>query len=161
MIVAGIVCGWLSGLGAAQAQNTFSDVRLSAGDRVHVTLLSGETVKGKVAVVSSGTIGVNGRNLTPPEVRRIDKVGDSLWNGALIGFAIGAVVGQDRQLGCFNSGSSSRIRCALLPGLAYGAIGVLIDRLHEKRKTVFANSNLTVVPVVGGTYGAVLLRLRY
>ncbi len=159
--VVAVACAWLSGIVAAQAQTSFRDIRLAVGDRVEVTLLSRDTVKGEVAVVLPGTISVNGRDLSPPEVRRIDRVGDSLWNGAAIGFAVGAVVGQDRQLGCFNSGSSSRIRCAVLPGLAYGAIGMLIDRAREKRNTVFGGLNVTLVPVVGGTFGAVVLRVTY
>ena len=155
------VCAWLIAMGAAQAQTSFSDVRLSVGDRVQVTLLSGETIEGNVVAVSPSTIGVGARVLTPPEVRRIDKVGDSLWNGAALGFAIGAVVGQDKQLGCFTSGASSRIRCALLPGLAHGVVGMLIDRMLETRNTVFGNSHVTLVPVIGRTYGAMVMRLSY
>lgn len=151
-----VVCAWLIGMGAAQAQTSFSDVRLSVGDRVQVTLVSGETVEGKVAVVSPGTIGVNGRDLTPPEVRRIDRVGDSLWDGTAISFAIGSLRLRDRQLQC-----SDLIRCSLLPGLAAGAIGMLIDRMREHRDTVFGSSRVTLVPVAGRTYGALVLRLSY
>ena len=150
------LCAWLSGMGAAHAQTSFRDVRLSVGDRVQVTLFSGETVEGKVAVVSPGTIGVNGRDLTPPEVRRIDKMGDSLWDGTAISFAVGSLRLRDRQRQC-----GDLIRCSLLPGLAAGAIGMLIDRMREHRDTVFGSSRVTLVPVAGRTYGAVLLRLSY
>ena len=152
-----VVCAWLIGMGAAQAQTSFSDVRLSVGDRVQVTLVSGETVEGTVAVVSPGTIGVNGRDLTPTEVRRIDKVGDSLWDGTAISFAMGAVrLRVDKQRPC-----GDLIRCSLLPGLAAGAIGMLIDRMREHRDTVFGSSRVTLVPVAGRTYGALVLRLSY
>lgn len=160
--VCGLVFGmWLCMPVDGRAQARFADVALESGDRAHVILASGEKITGRVDFVAAGEIGVDGRRVTPDSVQRVERIGDRAWDVAAAAFAVGAVVGQDAQLGCDGSGVSRRVGCALLPGLLFGSLGFLLDRAHEGRTTVFSRGeSVAVTPFMLGSGGGVVVRLR-
>lgn len=101
-----------------------------------VTFLSGTKSKGTVTDVSVTGLLLDGVLVGPADVRTIERLGDPLWNGALIGVLVGALAGQDDQFGCA-ANRASRLQCARTPAIALGLLGGLIDYARVGRHTVF------------------------
>ncbi len=123
----------------AAGQEDFTAGGLRAGDHVLVTSAAGIEAKGTVTDVSSGVLILDGVQLSGVDVERIDRLGDPLWNGALIGALVGALAGQDDQFGC-STNRASRLRCARTPAIALGLLGGLLDYARVGRHTVFERS---------------------
>ena len=105
---------------------------------------------------------------------RRKRIGDPLWNGALIGLGAG-----------FGAGLLSMARCdaGLVCGAAAGpvvlvesavgaGVGIGIDALHRGRKLVYVNrdtavpsstprASINVSPVFGGTTRGVMMSVRF
>ena len=120
----------------AAAQGDFTARGLHAGDHVLVTLESGTPSKGTVTDVSATRLMLDGFLVDPADVRKIERLGDPLWNGALLGVLVGAFVGQDDQFGCATN-RAARLRCARTPAIALGLLGGLMDYARVGRRTVF------------------------
>src|SRR5262245_19308873 len=121
-------------------------IGVAPGERVEV-VSDGLTVRGRVADVTADAIVVwdRGARLNLPlfGVRRIDRLGDSLFNGAAIGAGIGA---SSAALGmaqaCHNSGCADTLgsidpRWVFVGSLLGAGIGILVDRTREGRRTVY------------------------
>jgi hypothetical protein len=153
-------------VGSASAQDrSASDglgSRLKIQDIVTITFNDGRTERGTVEAIapSSITLGVDTapRTLDLASVREIRKQGDSLGNGALIGFFSGlgasAVIGGFTTAMCGNSGGSN---CPSLQAIAWilpmavgTGLGVALDASRTGSTLVFGGSKrVSLTPVVG------------
>lgn len=120
-------------VGHAQAPATsFGELasRLSIGETVFVTNHAGKTVKGQVQRVSDIILvlrsGSDDLTLTASDVQRIARRGHTIRNGALIGLAVGFIIGGTVAAGadqctytCFSSPAG-----VLAFGGLFGSIGV-------------------------------------
>jgi hypothetical protein len=122
--------------------------RLHSGNTVYVTETTGTETKGKIVEVSATSLvlDVNGiqRRLDQGSVQDVQRRGDSVWNGLLIGAAVGASAmlladptyercANDPQRLCANSHMGERV---LAVGVM-GAAGAGIDALIGHRRYVY------------------------
>ena len=129
-----LMCAGVSG--AARAQEDFSRLALTPGQTIFVTdTRTGTEVSGVVTQVSATELTVGGRRFTPSVDLKIARTGDALWNGAAIGFAIGAVSGL--TIGAEACADSAKWHCVGGGGLTLGALGALIDWAHSGRTTIY------------------------
>ena len=116
---------------------------MKSGDTVFVMDGSGRETTGVFAKVSESNLSllVDGQlqDLLVTDVRQIARRGDSVWNGFLIGAAIGAVIAGTASASC----DDAVYECAhpaaeAAAGAAvFGGIGALIDHFIKGRTVVF------------------------
>ena len=137
-ILLGIVLVLVASTASAQAD--FAGLPLKVGDRVYVTTPAGAEVGGRITQLSAFRLSIDGYDFTPEPGLKIDRRGDSLRNGALIGFAVGSAIGAllyseycaGRQGPC-----PPRAAVMLQAGVTDAAVGAFIDWLHVGRRPVF------------------------
>ena len=84
---------------------------------------------------------VDGHAIEPEQGLKVERSGDSIWNGFAIGVLTGGVLGATvGRRGCLHGATVS---CVAKPGLLFGALGALIDRAHNGRTTVFMGDSST------------------
>jgi opacity protein-like surface antigen len=135
----------LAAAATAQAQtSTTQPPILPRGDQVVVE--ADRTIRGHLASITNDSLVFEGAN--PPSVSfnaisRIDRVGDSLFNGSAIGAAIGggATLAQIGKIcsntNCSDTSSNLDPRLTLLGTLIGAGIGAIVDATIESRKTVY------------------------
>ena len=129
----------------AQTEPSLTDAgkHLKMGDRVFVSDGRGHETTGVFAKLSDTSLSVlvNGQveEIPVAEIRQIDKRGDSLLNGFLIGAAIGAglevavYASCDEAISdCLNPGGAAAVGAGV-----FGAVGALIDHFIKGRTPVF------------------------
>jgi hypothetical protein len=138
------------GCAARQPSRSFLDLqeRLHSGNTVYVTDTTGTETKGKVVEVSGSALvldvkGVH-RRMDQSSVRHVQRHGDPLWNGLLIGVAVGAsamLVADPRYEPCTNSPktlcANSQMGQRVLAVGIMGAGGAGIDALIGGRRYVY------------------------
>ncbi len=152
------------GQASAQDGSASEDLssRLKIRDIVTVTFNDGKTERGTVEAISpsSITLGVDTtpRTVDLASVSEIRKRGDSLSNGALIGFFSGlgaaAVIGGFTTAMCGNSGGSNcpslQTIAWILPMAVGTGLGVALDASRTGSTLVFGGSKrVSIAPVVG------------
>jgi len=141
-----------SPVGAQQVATSFQELRglVNPGDTIYVTDTGGMTIKGQLAALSASSLELHVRRgaAAPPlgwserDVNNIvaDRF-DSLWNGPLIGLAVGAVPGLLIEL----AGRSEYEKFSGAGALGLGGIGLmtglLIDVLHKEKVTVYVHAS--------------------
>jgi hypothetical protein len=151
---------------------------ITPGQAVAVTNTSGVEIRAKVAEISAGTITLalpgGAMRIEEQQLVQVQRIGDPLWDGALIGAGAG-----------FGLGLLSMARCdaGLVCGAAAGpvvliesavgaGVGIGIDALHSGRKLVYLNreaaasrsrskASVTVSPVFGRTGQGVMMSVRF
>src|SRR5687767_1478163 len=79
---------------AAEAQTDFSGLAAQPGDRVWVTSPSGTEVGGLITELTPSRLSIGDHHhFNAVEGLKIERAGDSLTNGIVIGAAIGALLG--------------------------------------------------------------------
>ena len=138
-----------AGCSARAPARSLSDLqqRIRPGHTLYVIDAAGTETRGKLtAITPSGLtlLDVSGRSraFDEPQIRQVQRYGDSLWNGTLIGVAIVApylVVGGLMTAGDPTCTGDCRITVAnsVIPAGVAGAIGVGIDALLRSRHQVF------------------------
>jgi hypothetical protein len=130
----------------AHAQSTFGSVQATGLPTVFVTDRSGQEIKGTLERLTESEIAilVNGTTKTfmPDEVSTIERKGDSLKNGALIGLGFGAITGVlTMGLADCPAGNSScpgeRLAMILLNAGIYTAVGTAIDAAIPGRTRIW------------------------
>jgi hypothetical protein len=118
----------------AWAQDDFSHLNAKIGQYLRVTDNDGKTA-GVLTELTPQRIVVGDREFVPGPGLTIEKRGDSLWNGAAWGFAIGAVLGP--TVGAEACRDSPMWHCVVGGGMVWAGIGALIDWAHAGRTTVY------------------------
>jgi hypothetical protein len=154
----------------------FGDIasQLDVGERAVVSTISGEQIRGRVVGVSRAGIELQrkGENirLLAQHVRKVERAGDRIWNGAgigaTIGFAIGAVpmATCDPGFMCDNSWQAVLGCGALVGGIGFG-IGALGDWLVRPDRLIFDRgtgaARLTVAPLISRARQGVTVRVKF
>jgi hypothetical protein len=160
-VLAILICAAMPG--RAWAQDDFSHLKVKLGQFVYVTdAAAGVEVSGPLESLSPWVLTVDGYTFEPKPGLKIERRGDSLWNGALIGFGLGAflfypVVSEVGPAGAFRP----------INGCLWAGIGGLIDYAHVGRTTIYDRSSdapgrsVRLVPDVGAHRKAVALAVRF
>lgn len=156
-----VACSVL-GVTNAQAQTDFTATALRPGNEVRVTWPSGVQITGVVTAIGPRVLTVNGITVEPEQGLRVERSGDSIWNGLAIGIVAGSVLGAsiDRR-GCFHGVT---VPCVAKPGLLFGALGALIDHARVGRTTVFlgaSSTSLRLIPMFSSDAKWLLLSLHF
>jgi len=145
--------------GAAVAQQPLDS--LKQGQQVRITDEGGRQLAGHVDAVSPIHLSIDGHNVDVGHVTKIERKGDSLWNGLAIGAGVGVLLPLLPTEACVNQ---SRGGC-VASGVVTGAlVGLAIDALHRGYTTVYrANTDKTVrvVPSVDRRARGVNVALRF
>jgi len=164
-----ILAALVVGSGSAHAQQASSGgsfsaaiAALKAGQRISVTDADGKRTKGRIERLSGGEFTIDDRTFRETDIRTIRTVGDSKWNGALIGAGLGGAVGAigASTLGEYNSdGVGPMIGFGIAAGAGFGA---LADSFINGPVTVFdsTKTKARLIPMIGPRRG-VLVSLRY
>ena len=152
-----VACTFVAASGA-HAQTDFTAVTLAPGDVVRVTQPTGEQLTGVVTDLSPTLLTIGGVALKPEPGLRVERSGDSIWNGLGIGFVAGAVLGASfPRRGCFDGAT---LGCVVAPGLVFGALGALLDRARVGRTTVFIgkrSTSATLIPLLSSDAKGLML----
>lgn len=157
MVVTGLV---MAAPATAQPTARFSALaqHLDLGDRVRVEDRAGVRYEGTVRALPPETFVVEGasgqRTFTADTVARVQRRGDPIRNGTLIGFGAGFLMGAQFVLGFSDHAEplSSFVMAGGLLGGAGAGLGALIDALHDGLTTVYVAERpvaVTVGAVVG------------
>lgn len=123
----------------AQGAPDFSALHVKVGDRVYITdATTGVEVNGPLAALTETRLVINGYTFRPGPALTIQRDGDSVWNGAAVGFALGAFALYPVVPETFVS-QGGRVR--VNNGLMWGAIGALVDYAHRGRTTIYRGSS--------------------
>jgi hypothetical protein len=122
----------------AHAQSDFTGLTLGPGDQIFVTPTSGPEVSGRVISLTPTLLEIDAHQFKPEPGLTIDRRGDSLLNGALIGLPIGAVAGV--TIGAEACPDSQKWKCAVGGAVTYAALGALIDWLHVGRTRIYTGT---------------------
>jgi len=150
---------------ATQAAPDFSALRAGVGDEIVVTTAEGVEVGGRVTKISPSALSIDGYAFTPSEAIKIERPGDSIWNGFAIGYGVGALFGLTIGAeGCLHGQSW---RCMNGGGITYGLLGALIDFAHKGRRTIYKSGSaaprreVKLVPDIGGERKGVAVALAF
>lgn len=145
--------------GRAQPVAAFNDVglRLNLGDTVRVTDREGIRHEGTVRTLPPDALVLDGpsgpRTFTPDSTARIQRRGDPVWTGALVGFVPGFAMGAQFVVGFSDHEEppSTYLLAGGIFGLAGAGVGVLIDSLHRGMRDVYVTEprrTFSVAPLV-------------
>jgi hypothetical protein len=154
----------------AQTNAENIQTRVKDGQRVSITDDQGQEFKGRIGALAADRLRmlVDGKSVDVAYDRivRIDRPHDSLANGALIGFGVGAALGlaamaaEDGCEACLEPGADSYVAGMLLVGGLGTAVGVGIDALIHRDREIYrrgAGGHATVAPALGrGALGALV-----
>ena len=148
---------------AQQVATSFQELQalVKTGDTIYVTDAGGVTIKGKLAGLSTSSLDLAVRRAAsvPPLgvlQRNVNHIvrerADSLWNGALIGLATGAIpavligLATSRETYCGTTLCSRPPPAGEIAGVALGlggigcVTGLLIDVLNKEQVTVYVQA---------------------
>jgi hypothetical protein len=129
----------------AGAQVTFANLRTAALPTVYVTDVAGQQTSGQLISVSDSALVIRTAAITqtfePNQVSRLERKGDSLKNGTLIGLAVG-VIGSGLMTGaCLRAHCGGvAIPYALVNTGIYTAVGAAIDAAISGRTRLWDRS---------------------
>ena len=152
--IAALVCvvAWPT-IAAAQTASDFSHLPVKVGDTIYVTEATGVEVSGPVKTLTPDALAVAGYTFTPGSTSRIERPGDPLWDGALIGWGVGALIGA--TVGAEACLRRAQWHCVAEGGLTYALFGVVIDFAHKGRRTIYKGAtgerekSVHLVPEIG------------
>ena len=148
---------------AQQVATSFEELQalVKPGDTIYVTDAGGVTIKGKLAGLSTSSLellvrrdasvpplGLSQRNVNHIVLER----SDSLWNGALIGLAAGAIpavligLAATRETYCGTNLCSRAAPAGEIAGVGLGlggigfVAGLLIDVLNKEQVTIYVHA---------------------
>jgi hypothetical protein len=161
----GLAIALSSAVAAAQTPPDFSALRAGVGDKVVVTDAEGVEVGGRLTALSPSTLSIDGYAFTPAEAIKIERPGDSVWDGAAIGYGVGALFGL--TIGSEACLHSAIWRCVNAGGITYGLLGALIDFAHKGRRTIYPSRSaaprkaVRLVPDIGPERKGVAVALAF
>jgi hypothetical protein len=136
----------------AYGQADFTNLKARSGDIVFVTRLTGTTISGPLGAISASSITVNQETIPYEPGLKIAREGDRLWNGIIIGAAIGVAAGV--TIGAEACLDESIAPCATGGAAVWAGIGALVDWLHKGRTTIFeapraGKPSVRLTPAIG------------
>ena len=162
-----------SGCAHVQATQSWPELvrRLAPNQPVAVTDARGTEVQGKVSGISASALTVNvagaSRRFDSADVRLVRRNGDPLWNGLVVGTAIGAAGAllpdnkcSGQPLVCNDSQIPERVAFFAV----VTAAGIGIDVLHRDRTILYRSPQsvmLRVVPFMTPERKGVMLAVGY
>ena len=132
------------------AADGFARADLHPGDYVFVTDVEGVEISGLLRQASARTVVVGDFTFTPRDTLRIERRGDSVWDGAAKGFAVGALL----ALPVARHGDDGDVVLGI--GTVYGLIGALVDLTHTGRTRVYGPRASYRPPGLGRARGPLL-----
>jgi hypothetical protein len=175
LILCATLLAWPAGAAAQGIATSLHELRLLVrpGETVTVVDTSGREVKGRIESLSAAQIVLRTpdgpRQWSDPDLRVIrQRRGDSLGNGALIGFGIGAGIGIAGGLALRESGETGAVVAAF--GALYGGIGAgigvgfdaLITRTYVIYDPVGApRPQVRVLPLVAPTRQGLVVSVSF
>ena len=154
-----------SALAAAQTAPDFSALRARVGDEIVVTSAEGVEVGGRLTALTPSALSIDGYSFTLAEAVKVERPGDSVWNGAAIGYGVGALFGL--TIGSEACLHAAVWRCVNSGGIAYGLLGALIDYAHKGRRTIYRSPSaaprkaVRLVPDIGPERKGVAVALAF
>lgn len=163
---------------AGKRVTTFSemDKRVPAGTTVYVTTVGGQEIKGKVVTVAGSSMKISLRDAAMREFSEADvarvRAKDPLWNGILIGAAVGATPAVLLfEPGCVEPFAvpdcktvSRGAGVAISAGMGAG-VGLLWDVLHRRRVFHGAQparrTSVVIAPVFGSKAAGIRVSSRF
>jgi hypothetical protein len=147
----------------ARAQADLQRLKLSIGDRVDVTDRGGVITTGVLTDVTGNMVQAGNRDFPLDSVLKVDRHGDSIWSGLIIGAGFGLILSPIAQEGCLHG---SPVPCVIGPMLLYGGIGALIDWGHEGKTTIYraaprAGKGARLTPLVAPNAGGLAVALGF
>lgn len=174
LFVVALLAASPSTLCAQTPGDPWSLVSAARGANVYVLPDEGTEVSGRLLRIDAGALVLlvegSERRFDQSRVRRVDKRGDRLTNGAIIGAGVGAVTGLLAALISDCPGKDSGGSCggARAAGFAvsvgvYSALGVGIDALAVGRTTVYESTTTSsrLAPGHARDFGLVRLGVRW
>jgi hypothetical protein len=136
----------------AYGQTDFTNLKARSGDIVFVTRATGTTISGPLGAISPSSITVNQETIRYEPGLKIAREGDRLWNGIIIGAAIGVAAGV--TIGAEACLDESIAPCAAGGAAVWAGIGALVDWLHKGRTTIFeaprtGKPGVRLMPAIG------------
>jgi hypothetical protein len=158
----------------AQTDTENIRARVKDGQKVSITDDQGQEFKGRIGTMAADGLSMlvdgNSVDVAYDRIVRIDRPNDSLANGALIGFGVGAALGltaiatKDHSncdpvlFDCTEPSAGGYVAGTLLVGGLGTAVGVGIDALIRRDRAIYrrgAGAHMTVAPALGrGVLGA-------
>ena len=136
----------LAGTPQAATSQSSPPPSLAPGDRVVVTD-DRRSLRGRIAEITTESLvlqeGHTSLRIPLGSVQRIDRIGDSLFNGAAIGTAIGGgtalalMAKACTNSSCADTSTSLDPRITLMGALIGAGVGAIIDKAIEGRRTIY------------------------
>lgn len=156
----------------AQTVGTFADLarRLDAGDSVRIEGRDGVEHAGTVVIVSPDDLVVDTdagrRRFSAAETARVTRRGDSVLNGAVIGFCPGFLLGvqiDDAVLEASRPAGGGTLKNGLIGGAITAAIGMAIDTARSTETEVYVADpiRVTFAPAISTRALGASLTLRW
>jgi hypothetical protein len=147
ILVGSLALLWAAPVRAQDVTNSFQQLRalIKPGDTIYVTDPGGTTIKGTLADLSASTLRMRVRRDPPrtlPEAAVNNIVverADPLWNGPVIGFAVGAASGLLIELGARGQYEKFSGRSAIGLGSVGLVTGLVIDVANKEKATVYVH----------------------
>lgn len=136
---------------AQEIATSFSELRprVQPGEQLDVTDARGRTLKGTLAALTDSSLALqlgDNRSAPPLELSEADvnniavKRSDPVWNGPLIGLAIGVGAGTLIELGGKTEYQKFSGSGAISMGVLMLATGFVIDLLNKEKTTLYVNA---------------------
>jgi hypothetical protein len=159
-LTAGCVAGLSFMALPAAAQQGFAQVK--PGQEVRVTDVAGDRLAGRIDALTNEALTVEGRVLSAAQVAKIERKGDSLWNGLAIGAAIGVLLPLLPTEACSNQSDAGCIASGIVTG---ALLGLAFDAAHRGYTTVYradrGKPSVRVVPKINPHTGQLAVSLSF
>ena len=147
----------------ASAQGSFAGIGIHPGDVVRVTVAAtGDRTKGEVETITPDLIRIDGVDFTPSSVSRVERAGDPVWDGAILGGLFGVLASTSRSESCLDQTAR---QCLIGNVVAWGLVGTTIDYMHDRYTTVYPQvtrmRSARVAPWWARGAGGIAVRLRF
>ena len=157
----------------ASAQDDFGRLKVKLGQIVYVTdASSGVEVSGPLTSLAPRELSIDGYRFEPKPGLKIERAGDSVWDGAALGFGVGLLYGAALVMPeCF--APRSRTGCLLGPAIGFAAIGAFIDYATVGRTTIYkgagpntkthalGRSSRRIMPEIDAYRKAIAMAIRF
>jgi hypothetical protein len=146
---------------AEEPARTLDELRRLTGPVVYVRDTAGNEMKGRLVQISDSGImlltdGIT-REIPQPEIAKIDRHGDSVRDGAVIGAALGAIgyIAVARA-----DGVTANIAALPVAVFFYAAMGAGIDAMITRRTEIYRAPSLSAASAPPVTHQGVMLAIR-